>query len=133
MADSYYLERRWLPLADTAPWAKVLLLDVGDDRHCPATAEMPSDATRVTGPNTAVITDAPGTLVRLVFNTLGVSSTLSLYDHDSASGLPTAVFALLQGLSLRPPQTEFNWRFGTGLVASVPSGMDVTLLWRPGG
>jgi len=59
----------------------------------------------------------PGTLQGVIVNTLGVTSTLALYDGTSASGTPIATINTAQAFG-----EEFNLAFATGLFAVTAGG-----------
>jgi hypothetical protein len=127
MADSTMLVKYTV---DGPPhYAEMPWIDVGSAHHCPAFVEMPTNATRVSGPDTTVIKTGSGILKRIHYNAIAISKVISIFDHDEETGLPTATFAPTIGLTLYLPITELNWRFTTGLTITVPSAVDVTLLW----
>ncbi len=81
----------------------------------------------ITTATTTSAKSGAGVLVRVIVNTVGAGSTLTIYDNTAASGTKIATMTTAIQCS-----QEFNVAFATGLTVVSASGSpaDITLVYR---
>ncbi|MEI7912719.1 MAG: hypothetical protein WCK77_24090 [Verrucomicrobiota bacterium] len=86
-----------------------------------------SSYTHITTATTTVIKASTGVLARVVVNTLGAGSILTIYDNTAGSGTVIAVMTT----AIQTSQT-FDVACATGItvVSSLGTAADLTIVWR---
>lgn len=75
---------------------------------------------------TTVLSSNPCTLRRLVFNNVGTTWVVTLYDNTAASGTVIATVTAPSGASY----IDYDYSCGTGLtVKTAGTPGDITVLW----
>lgn len=83
--------------------------------------------TNITTATTTAVKSGAGIIDRIIVNTAGAGSTLTLYDNTAASGTKIGTFTTAAQASL-----TINCAFATGLTAVTASGTaaDITVIYR---